>query len=122
MKLGLQIKELLASGLLALAFLTGCGGGEGGSGMDQGGSGISNKSAVSNESAFTRRPGAGSRNLGMAYQDGFTAGRNSKTDFNMNWMMNWDKDADWRTEYDRGWKDGRNLRRLQDQRSSNAGA
>lgn len=96
----------------------GCGSGN--SDVDQGG--ISNKSAVSNESAFTRRPGAGSRNLGMAYQDGFTAGRNSTSDFNMNWMKNWDKDADWRKEYDHGWKDGRNLRRLQDQRSSNAGS
>lgn len=98
----------------------GCGGGEGGGGVGQSGSAKS-KNTVTNESVFNRRPGAGSKNLGLAYQDGFDAGRKSATDMNMNWMKNWDKDAAWRTEYDRGWKDGRNLRKMQDQRTQNAG-
>lgn len=117
-----SIREILAiCGVVAvLGGQAGCS--DGGSGVKQNDGAISNKSAATKESPFTRRPASGSRNLGMAYQDGFTAGRNSSTDFNMNWMKNWDKDADWRTEYDRGWKDGRNLRRLQDERANSAGA
>lgn len=111
--------------LLVLCVLTAALGGPAGCGNDSGvkqnNNGISNKSAVTNESPFNRRPAAGSKNLGMAYQEGFTAGRNSTTDFNMNWMKNWDKDAEWRTGYDRGWKDGRNLRKMQDERSTRAG-
>ena len=115
------LRLVLAAGGMAAALggAAGCGG-EGGSGWGQGDS-SKNKSAVTKEeSVFLKRPGAGSQNLGMAYHEGFTAGRNSKSDFNMNWMMNWDKDANWRTEYDRGWKEGRNLRKMQDQRNNNA--
>ena len=108
--------------LLGLLCIAGCGGGEGGSGFGKGGSAKTKNPPQSNESIFVKRPGAGSKNLGMAYQEGFNAGRSASTDFNMNWMKNWDKDDAWRTEYDRGWKEGRNLRKLQDQRSKNAPA
>lgn len=105
----------------ALAAAIGTHAGCGGSGWGQGGESKNENSAVTNESVFNRRPGAGSRNLGMAYQEGFDNGRKSTTDFNMNWMLHWDKDAEWRTEYDRGWKDGRNLRRMQDERAKATG-
>ncbi len=111
---------LLGGMAAAVGGHAGCGG-EGGSGWGQGNKEKNENSAVTNESVFNRRPGAGSRNLGMAYQDGFDNGRKSATDFNMNWMLHWDKDAEWRTEYDRGWKDGRNLRRMQDERAKATG-
>jgi len=117
----MRLLRLILSGWV-LAALTGCGGGEGADGFGQGGSAKTKNPPPSNESVFVKRPGAGAKNLGMAYQDGFNAGRNSTTDFNMNWMKNWDKDAAWRTEYDRGWKEGRNLRRLQDERAKRAAA
>jgi len=112
-------KTLLFLGVLCIA---GCGGGEGGSGFGQGGSAKTKNPPPSNESVFLKRPGAGSKSMGLAYQEGFNAGRNSSTDFNMNWMLHWDKDEAWRTEYDRGWKEGRNLRKLQDQRNKGASA
>lgn len=114
----MTMRIALPCAMLIVAFsFAGCGNGEENSGGIQQGQSAKVKSPQSNESYFNKRPGAGSKNLGMAYQDGFTAGRNASSDFNMNWMKNWDKDADWRTEYDRGWKDGRNLRRMQDERA-----
>jgi len=106
--------------------LVGCGGGEGGG---KGWFGSSKKkegevgsiqqgsAAQKNESVFMKRPGAGksAKGLGLGYQDGFNDGRASSTDWNMNWMKNWTKDSDYRAEYDRGWKDGRNLRKMQDE-------
>ena len=126
----------LRSGLVALRLativaitvtLTGCGGGEGGKGWfgsnkkkesDIGS--IQEGSAAKEESVFMKRPGAGksAKGLGIAYQDGFNDGRASSTDWNMNWMKNWGQDADFRAEYERGWKDGRNLRKMQDQMKS----
>ncbi len=52
--------------------------------------------------------------FGTGYQDGFDAALESWSDYHAGWTWLWTKPETYRKEYDRGWADGRNVRRMQD--------
>lgn len=57
---------------------------------------------------------AEARSFGTGYQDGFDDGLASWSDYHAGWTWLWTKPETYRKEYDRGWSDGRNLRKLRD--------
>lgn len=52
--------------------------------------------------------------LGGGYRKGFDDGMASLTDFHANWVWLWTMPEDYQNEYNRGWEDGRNVRKIQD--------
>ncbi len=52
--------------------------------------------------------------LGGGYRKGFDDGMASLTDFHANWLWLWTMSEDYQNEYNRGWEDGRNVRRIRD--------
>lgn len=55
------------------------------------------------------------KGLGEGYRDGFNDGHAAWSDLHANWTWLWMMSEDYRTEYDRGWADGREIRKLKDQ-------
>lgn len=56
------------------------------------------------------------QSFGSGYEDGKRDGLNSWSDMHAGWTWLWTKSEQYRQDYNRGWADGRNLRKLKEQR------
>ncbi len=54
------------------------------------------------------------QSFGTGYQDGFDAALEAWSDHHAGWTWMWMKPDTYQKEYERGWADGRNVRRIQD--------
>lgn len=55
------------------------------------------------------------QSVGRGYRDGFDDGLAAWSDMHANWMWLWTMPEDYPKEYNRGWADGRNLRKMKEQ-------